>query len=129
LATPPSTPGRERSRPTVADAFELRDLLAGLDPDRHDFAEFLRAPSGALSLTVARWPAGSSDEQQPHADDEVYYVSAGRAVLSIGGEIVPVGPGSVAFVAAGVEHRFGEISEDLEVLVFWSPARHANGPA
>jgi quercetin dioxygenase-like cupin family protein len=129
LATPPSTPGRERSRPTVADAFELRDLLAGLDPDHHDFAEFFRAPSGALSLTVARWSAGSSDDQQPHTEDEVYYVSAGRAVLGIGGETVPVGPGSVAFVAAGVEHRFGEISEDLEVLVFWSPARHAKGPA
>jgi hypothetical protein len=31
--------------------------------------------------------------------------------------------GSTAFVAAGVEHRFSEIREDLEVLVFWSPAR------
>jgi quercetin dioxygenase-like cupin family protein len=41
---------------------------------------------------------------------------------------VPVEPGSVAFVAAGVEHRFVDISEDLEVLVFWSPARHTNAP-
>ena len=93
---------------------------------RHDFAEFFRSPSGSLSLTIARWPAGSVDDQQPHTEDEVYLVSAGRAVLTIGDERVPVEPGSIAFVAAGVEHRFSEIVEDLETLVFWSPARHTN---
>jgi len=40
--------------------------------------------------------------------------------------VTPVAPGAVAFVAAGVEHQFSEIGEDLEVLVFWSPARHTN---
>ena len=113
----------------MADAFRLSDLVDGLAPDRHDFAEFFRAPSGTLSLTVARWPAGSIDDQQPHTEDEVYYIAAGRGVLTIRDEAVPVGPGSIAFVAAGVKHRFREISEDLEVLVFWSPARHANAPA
>jgi mannose-6-phosphate isomerase-like protein (cupin superfamily) len=110
----------------VADAFRLADLVAGLAADRHDFAEFFRAPGGTLSLTVARWPAGSIDDQQPHTEDEVYYVAAGRAVLVIAGEETPVEPGSVAFVAADVEHRFRDIAEDLEVLVFWSPARHTN---
>ena len=107
----------------MADAFDLRELAAALAPDRHDFAEFFRSPSGSLSLTVARWPAGSVDDQQPHTEDEVYYVAAGRAQLTVDGEPTPVEPGSVAFVAAGVEHRFSEIAEDLEVLVFWSPAR------
>jgi hypothetical protein len=113
-------------RPSVADAFGLPELVAGLAVDRHDFAEFFRAPAGSLSLTVARWPAGSVDDQRPHTEDEVYYVAAGRGVLTIGDEVVPIAPGSIAFVAAGVEHRFGEITADLEVLVFWSPARHAN---
>jgi mannose-6-phosphate isomerase-like protein (cupin superfamily) len=112
----------------MADAFRLPDLVAGLAGDRHDFAEFFRAPARTLSLTVARWPAGSTDDQRPHTEDEVYYLAAGRAQLVIGDEAVAVGPGSVAFVAAGVEHRFEEISEDLEVLVFWSPARHTNAP-
>jgi mannose-6-phosphate isomerase-like protein (cupin superfamily) len=112
----------------VADAFRLEDLVGRLAADRHDFAEFFRSPSGTLSLTVARWPAGSPDQQQPHTEDEVYYVAAGRGTLTIGREIVEVAPGSAAFVAAGVEHRFGDITEDLEVLVFWSPARHANAP-
>ncbi len=113
---------------SVADAFDLADLVARLAADRHDFAEFFRAPTGTLSLTVARWPAGSVDDQQPHTEDEVYYVASGRGTLTIGDELVEVMPGSIAFVAAGVEHRFGAISEDLEVLVFWSPARHSNAP-
>ena len=110
----------------MADAFDLSGLVAGLAADRHDFAEFFRAPAGSLSLTVARWPAGSVDDQQPHSEDEVYYVAAGRGTLTIGDEVVDVMPGSIAFVAAGVDHRFGSITDDLEVLVFWSPARHAN---
>jgi mannose-6-phosphate isomerase-like protein (cupin superfamily) len=112
----------------VADALALADVLARLADDRHDFAEVFRSPSDSLSLTVARWPAGSSDDQTPHTEDEVYHVVAGRGRLVIGEEAVPVEPGSVAFVAAGVEHRFVDISEDLEVLVFWSPARHTNAP-
>lgn len=109
----------------MADHFAIRELVARLAADRHDFTEIFRAPSGSLSLTIARWPAGSIDEQQPHAEDEVYHVTAGRALLTVGGDRFFVQPGSVAFVAAGVEHRFSEISEDLETLVLWSPARHS----
>lgn len=110
----------------MADHFALSQVARRLAADRHDFTEFFRAPSGGLSLTVARWPAGSVDDQQPHTEDEVYYVWSGRAVLTVGDERLTVEPGSLAFVAAGVEHRFSEISEDLETLVFWSPARHTN---
>jgi mannose-6-phosphate isomerase-like protein (cupin superfamily) len=109
----------------MADVLRLPDELDRLPHERHAFGEVFRSPSGSLSLTVARWPAGSVDDQQPHTEDEVYYVAAGRATLLIGNETTPVQAGSVAFVAAGVEHRFADIEEDLEVLVFWSPARHS----
>ncbi len=118
---------RGHSARHVADAFSLADALARLAADRPDFAEAFRSPSGSLSLTVGRWPAGSVDDQQPHPEDEVYYVAAGRAQLTVASEATPIGPGSVAFVAAGVEHRFIDITEDLEVLVFWSPARGTGG--
>lgn len=108
----------------MADRFGVAELLRRVTSDRHEFAEFFRSPSGSLSLTIARWPAGSDDDQQPHTEDEVYYVTAGRAVLTIDDDRSPVEPGSIAFVAAGVDHRFSEISEDLETIVFWSPARH-----
>jgi len=110
----------------MADVLDVGEQLAALSRDGHDFAEFFRSPAGSLSLTVARWPAGSTDDQRPHTEDEVYYVAGGRARLTIAGETVAVARGSVAFVAAGVEHQFSAIDEDLVVLVFWSPARHSN---
>jgi hypothetical protein len=48
------------------DAFAAEELLAGLEPGRHDFAGFFRPFT--LSLTVARWRAGSADDQQPHTE-------------------------------------------------------------
>ena len=112
----------------MGDVLDVRRQLASLACDEHDFAEFFRSPSGSLSLTIARWPAGSVDGQTPHTEDEVYYVLGGRAALVVEGVRADVAPGSAAFVAAGVDHRFVDITEDLEVLVFWSPARHSNAP-
>ena len=129
---PPSTPGGGPSRSIgrrMPDVLDVGEQLAALSRDGHDFAEFFRAPSGSLSLTIARWPAGSVDDQTPHTEDEVYYVLNGRAALVVEGSRTDVGRGSVAFVAARDDHRFVDITEDLEVLVFWSPARHSNEPA
>jgi hypothetical protein len=39
----------------------------------------------------------------------------------------PVQPGSLVFVATGVEDRFHSIEEDLRVLVFWAPPHAATG--
>jgi mannose-6-phosphate isomerase-like protein (cupin superfamily) len=48
-------------------------------------------------------------------------VIAGRGVIRVDGEDRGVKAGSLVFVAAGVEHRFHDIDEDLRVLVFWAP--------
>jgi mannose-6-phosphate isomerase-like protein (cupin superfamily) len=108
------------------DAFEIDELIGRLDPaeGRDDYAEFFRTDT--LSLTVVLWPAGSIDDQTPHAEDEVYFIHSGRATLRVGDEEREVGPGTIAFVGAGVEHNFHSIEEDLQVLVFWSPPWHAN---
>ena len=106
------------------DAFVAKELFDRLDPGGHDYVEFFR--SSTLSLSVAHWPVGSVDNQEPHTEDEVYYVVSGRARISVAEEEAAVGPGSVVFVAAGVEHRFHDIEEDIEVVVFWAPPRHTN---
>ena len=66
--------------------------------------------------------AGATDPQQPHREDELYYVVSGQATISVGGEERPVGPGSLVFVAAGVAHRFHDVTERLELLVVFGPA-------
>jgi mannose-6-phosphate isomerase-like protein (cupin superfamily) len=86
------------------------------------YLEFLRVP--AMSAGVYVLPAGSDDPQSPHKEDEMYYVVRGRARMRAGSEDQAVSEGSIIFVAAGVEHRFFEITEELLVLVFFAPAEN-----
>jgi mannose-6-phosphate isomerase-like protein (cupin superfamily) len=78
-----------------------------------------------LSVGTYSIPAGSTDGQSPHTEDEVYIVTAGRAKLASGGEEVAVRPGSVIYVPAGEVHRFTDIAEDLAVVVFFAPAEYS----
>ncbi len=87
------------------------------------YQEFLRVP--ALSAGVYVLPAGGTDPQKPHKEDEVYYVVRGHAKIRVGSEEKVVKSGSVIFVAARVDHRFFDISEELEVLVFFGPAENS----
>ena len=84
------------------------------------YLEFLRVP--AMSAGIYVLPAGGVDPQSPHQQDEMYYVVRGRARRRAGSEDQMVSEGSIIFVAAGVEHRFYEITEELTVLVFFAPA-------
>ena len=102
------------------DAFELVDLATAQRAGGKPYHEFLRKDSLSAGLYVL--PAGATDGQQPHAEDEVYYVIGGRARFRAGEEERDVGPGAVLFVAAGIEHRFHDIVEDLSLLVFFAPA-------
>ena len=74
----------------------------------------------ALSVGTYRIVAGGTDDQQPHAEDEIYVVQAGRARLVAGDDSVAVGPGSVVFVPAREVHSF--VTEELAVLVIFVPA-------
>lgn len=67
------------------------------------------------------------DEQTPHARDEVYVVLAGKAKLEAGGASRAMVAGDAVFVPARVPHRFVEIEEDLDILVFFSAARAPSG--
>jgi len=84
------------------------------------YREFLRVSSMSAGLYVL--PPGSIDPQAPHHEDEMYYVIRGRAHFRAGDQDREVSPGSVLFVAAEVNHRFYDITEELAVLVFFAPA-------
>ena len=105
------------------NAFELSQLLAERETSGRAYLEFLRVPSLSMGLYVL--PAGGTDPQQPHTEDEVYYVAGGRASIRVGSEDRAVEPGSVVFVEAGIEHRFHTIREGLTVLVFFAPPEYS----
>ena len=95
--------------------------LADLEKQRtRNYREFLRVPAMSAGLYVL--PAGASDLQRPHHEDEIYYVIRGRARFQAGSESYEVSAGIVLFVAAEVDHRFYDVSEELAVLVFFAPA-------
>jgi quercetin dioxygenase-like cupin family protein len=98
--------------------------VAEIDQERTQsgklYWEFLRVP--AMSAGIYVLPAGASDPQRPHREDEMYYVIRGRARFRAAEEDREISAGSVLFVAAEVEHRFYDIVEELAVLVFFAPA-------
>ena len=103
-------------------AFELSQLLSMSERTGIHYIEFLRHPS--LSVGLYTLPAGSIDPQQPHTEDEVYYILSGQGVIQVGNEISAVQEGSVIFVAAGDSHHFHSITADLTILVFFAPAEY-----
>jgi quercetin dioxygenase-like cupin family protein len=104
-------------------AFELSQLLSAQERASVRYQEFLRHPS--LSMGVYSLAAGAVDPQQPHTEDEVYYIIGGQGAIRVGDEDRPVQAGSVIFVAANVPHHFHSISEDLTILVFFAPAEYS----
>jgi len=84
------------------------------------YQEFLRVPAMSAGLYVL--PVGATDPQQPHHQDEMYYVVRGRARFKVADQETEVSAGSVLFVAAEDEHKFFDITEELAVLVFFAPA-------
>lgn len=98
----------------VAQIDQQRDATGKL------YREFLRVTMMSAGLYVL--PAGATDPQKPHHEDEMYYVVRGHARFRAGDEDKEVSAGSVLFVAAEVEHRFYDIAEELAVLVLFAPA-------
>ena len=104
------------------EAFDLAQLLVEHKQANELYLEFLRVP--ALSVGLYKLPAGGVDPQQPHTEDEVYYIISGRGSIQVGEEHRAVEAGSVVFVQANVEHRFHTITANLTILVFFAPAEY-----
>lgn len=87
------------------------------------WVEHLNVPD--LSCGTYSIPAGGRDDQTPHTEDEIYICTSGRARLWTPTSTVEIEPGCVAFVPAGEEHRFIDITENLTVIVIFGPAEYS----
>ena len=104
------------------ETFDLVDVTRLQEASGERYLQFLNA--GSMSLGFYVLPAGSTDTQTPHKEDEIYYVTSGRGSVIVDGERKLVKKGSIVFVAKDNDHRFVDIEEDLAVLVFFAP-QHA----
>jgi mannose-6-phosphate isomerase-like protein (cupin superfamily) len=82
--------------------------------------------SPGLEVGVYTLVAPEPDRQQPHEDDELYFVLDGAGVLEIEGRPVPLEPGQAVFVPAGADHRFTAY-EQLSVLVVFARKERSLG--
>ena len=105
-------------------AYELTDLISQRESSNKLYLEFLNVPDLSMGLYVL--PAGGTDPQSPHTEDEVYYVVSGRAQILVADENRDVQAGSIIYVGKNVAHRFHSIEEELTVLVFFAPAEYSN---
>ena len=78
---PPAQLANERDeRESLMHAYDLAELLAAHEDAGDLYHEFLRVPD--LSAGLYLLSAGAVDPQQPHTEDEVYYVISGRGQAS-----------------------------------------------
>lgn len=108
-----STPDRSR-------VIRFAEAQAGIPgPDGERAISLLRHGSLDVKLSRPLHP----NEQKTHAQDEVYVVIRGRGGLIHEGKRESFEAGDCIFVAAGTEHRFEDLSEDLAVwVVFYGPS-------
>ncbi len=105
-------------------AFDLAQLISQREASEKRYLEFLKVPDLSMGLYVL--PAGGTDPQSPHTEDEVYYVVSGKAKILVADENRDVQAGSIVYVAKNIAHRFHSIEEELSVLVFFAPAEYSN---
>jgi len=105
-------------------AFELAQLISQREARNKLYLEFLKVPDLSMGLYVL--PAGGTDPQLPHTEDEVYYVVSGRGKILVADENRDVQAGSIVYVEKNIAHRFHSIEEELMVLVFFAPAEYSS---
>jgi len=72
------------------------------------------------SMSLGMYAPYRQDLQEPHDQDELYFVLSGSGFFVQGDEKLEFKTGDAVFVAAGVEHRFEDFTEDFSAwVVFW----------
>jgi mannose-6-phosphate isomerase-like protein (cupin superfamily) len=94
--------------------FELSELASRLKKDGGYFLDFLRVRNLEAGIIVLH--PDEEDTQEPHSEDELYYVIRGSGWMEMGQNKVRVKEGSIIFVPAGLHHKFFGNKADLVIL-------------
>jgi mannose-6-phosphate isomerase-like protein (cupin superfamily) len=107
-----SKPGRSR-------VIRLAEAQAGIPgPAGERAVVVLRRGTLDLALGLPLRPS----QQSPHTQDEICFIIRGRGVLMHDRKRDRFQSGDLPFVAAGIEHQFEDITEDLALWrVFYDP--------
>jgi mannose-6-phosphate isomerase-like protein (cupin superfamily) len=74
------------------------------------------------SMRVEVYAPQGADLQEPHTQDELYFIHSGHGQIVIHGQRFDAAAGDAFFVAACVDHRFENFSNDFVTwVVFYGP--------
>ncbi len=74
------------------------------------------------SLEIELYKPEKEDLQKPHLKDEVYIIISGSGEFLNNGIITNFKSGDLIFVAASIEHRFLNFTEDFKTwVIFYGP--------
>ena len=99
--------------------FNMDELSAENAKTELPYLEFMRLES--MSGYIYELAAGTVDEQEPHDQDEIYYVVKGKSDFTVNDETVAIKPGDILYVKKFATHLFSNITEDLSLLVIFAP--------
>lgn len=106
-----------------AHADDLLKRIPGPASVRWPGGERFAVAFGHGSMSVELYAPCGTDPQQPHTQDELYFIHCGSGVFVCGGERHAFTAGMAFFVPAGAEHRFEQFSDDFSAwVVFWGPS-------
>ncbi len=97
--------------------FDLSTYLGKIKKSSSYFYTFINRDSLAAGVLVLK--PGEEDTQEPHENDEVYYVISGDGFLKIKDKDYKVSKDKLFFVAKNVEHYFHGNTKELKVLYFF----------
>ncbi|MBC7718500.1 MAG: cupin domain-containing protein [Chitinophagaceae bacterium] len=93
-------------------------------PQGAPFTTLMAGAGRDAGMRVEVFAPLGADLQTPHAQDELYFVHSGTAVLVINGQHFDAAAGDAFFVASGVAHQFEKISDNFVTwVVFYGPQK------
>ena len=102
--------------------------IAALARGNEDFRRVVKTGEHSQVVLMTIQP-GSEIGEEVHEDvDQVLVFVEGRGEAVIEGDASPVGPGQLAFVAAGTRHNFRNTGDaPLKLWTVYAPPEHPDG--
>ncbi|MCA9812172.1 MAG: cupin domain-containing protein [Nitrosarchaeum sp.] len=97
--------------------FDIDRYVKRVRDGKNYFHTFINKESLAAGVLVLK--PGEEDTQEPHENDEVYYVLTGNGFLRINNNDHVVSPKLMYYVRKDTPHHFHSNSEELVVLYFF----------
>ena len=97
--------------------FDTNEFLKKIEKSGIYFHTFINNKN--LAAGILRLNPGEEDTQEPHQDDEIYYVVKGDGFLTVGKNEYPVSDGMSYYVAKKIPHHFHGNKKELVVIYFF----------